>query len=96
MSKRRTSSFAWWDRACLTLSETEACSGLGNNKILDLIAEGTLRSVKVGNRRLVYADSLLEFLGLQRGVNGLVPAEPTERGMPGRRRREQGGEPLAS
>ena len=36
--------------------------GLGHTKIYELIGDGTLKSVKIGNKRLVLIESIRELL----------------------------------
>ena len=51
-------------RIAFSISETVEATGLGRTTIYKLLRDGKLRSVKVGNRRLVRASDvygLLEF-----------------------------------
>ena len=49
-------------RITLTIGDATIASGLGKSSIKNRIADGTLRSVLVCGRRLVFYDSLLEML----------------------------------
>ena len=44
------------------IDEIQEVSGIGRTKTYELIKQGKLRSIKVGRRRLVLADSLVELL----------------------------------
>jgi excisionase family DNA binding protein len=46
----------------VTVRDAREVSGLGNTAIYALIKDGTLRTVKVGRRRLVLYDSIEELL----------------------------------
>jgi len=52
------------DDGILTVSikETERLTGLGRNTIFDLLADGRLRSAKIGARRLIIAASIREMI----------------------------------
>lgn len=42
-------------------------SGLGRSRVYELLADGTLESVKIGKRRLVIIDSYRRLIEQQRG-----------------------------
>jgi excisionase family DNA binding protein len=44
------------------IKEAENALGIGKTKIYELLKTGQLRSVKVGGRRLIPADSIEKFL----------------------------------
>jgi excisionase family DNA binding protein len=46
----------------VTVAEARAITGLGNTKIYELIAEGKLKSVAIGRRRLLLYESIKELL----------------------------------
>jgi excisionase family DNA binding protein len=50
------------ERVACTVNEACQASGLGRTTIYAKIADGTLKSTKVGERRLVFVASLLEML----------------------------------
>lgn len=41
----------------------QALGGLGRSKVFELIKSGDLRSVKIGRRRFVVAESVTDFVG---------------------------------
>lgn len=45
-----------------SVAQTAEATGLGRTKIYDLMASGAIVAVKVGNRRLIPAESLREFV----------------------------------
>jgi excisionase family DNA binding protein len=45
-----------------TVKESGRITGLGKTKLFALINDGTLKSVKIGRRRLIYADSVDRLL----------------------------------
>ncbi|MGA8615706.1 MAG: helix-turn-helix domain-containing protein [Xanthobacteraceae bacterium] len=49
----------------VSCSIAEACqaTGLGRTKLYEAISDGRIKSVKVGNRRLVIVASLFQLLG---------------------------------
>lgn len=51
-----------------SVAQTAEATGLGRTKVYELMASGQLTAVKVGNRRLIPAGALREF------VDGLVSA----------------------
>jgi excisionase family DNA binding protein len=55
------------------IDEAVKASGLGRSFLYERIAEGALRSVKVGGRRLIMRRDLLEFID---GGNPAKPATP--------------------
>ena len=58
--------------------------GLGRTKLYELMADGTLPSVKLGGRRLVRLETIhrliaqLEQLGLEKGAASIVTSAVTE------------------
>jgi excisionase family DNA binding protein len=48
----------------LTVSVSEACRllGIGRTSVYQLIAEGRIKTTRIGNRRLVRVDSLRELV----------------------------------
>ncbi len=50
------------ERACLSVGEAAALAGLSVSFLYVLMERGTLRSVKVGGRRLVPREALEELL----------------------------------
>ncbi len=44
-----------------TVEQAQYATGLGRTKLYALMSEGTLRSIKVGRRRLICIDSLEAF-----------------------------------
>lgn len=46
----------------LTIAETRAMTRLGTTKIYELIADGVLRTSKIGRRRLVRVESIRALL----------------------------------
>jgi len=50
------------EKLMYSVNETIALLGLGRTTIYDLIGDGTLKTVKVGKRRLVTAKQLNEFV----------------------------------
>ncbi len=49
------------DPVLVTIKETERRASLGRTKIYELIADGTLRSVKIGRSRRVLMASIREL-----------------------------------
>ena len=49
------------DPVLVTINETERRASLGRTKIYELIADGTLRSVKIGRSRRVLMASIREL-----------------------------------
>lgn len=49
-------------RVTVTIPEACRISGLGRSFLYELMANDKLRSVKVGNRRLIHVDSLRALL----------------------------------
>lgn len=49
-----------------TCSITDACQavGFGRTKLYELMDEGHIQTVKIGRRRVVHVQSLLEYLSL--------------------------------
>ena len=58
------------DKISYRIDEAVKASGLGRSFLYERIAEGALRSVKVGGRRLIMHRDLLEF------INGGTSAKP--------------------
>jgi excisionase family DNA binding protein len=50
------------DKISYRIDEAVKASGLGRSFLYERIAEGALRSVKVGGRRLIMRRDLLEFI----------------------------------
>lgn len=50
------------DKISYRIDEAVKASGLGRSFLYERIAEGALRSVKVGGRRLILRRDLLEFI----------------------------------
>lgn len=50
------------DKLAFSMNEAEHVSGLSRTNLYQLIADGKLKTVKVGGRRLVPADALRELL----------------------------------
>ncbi len=50
------------DRVTVTINDACRISGLGRSFIYELMADDKLKSVKVGNRRLIHVDSLRALL----------------------------------
>ena len=46
----------------MTIPDAVKASGLGRSKLYELIGEGKLKTAKIGQRRLVLADSLRELV----------------------------------
>jgi excisionase family DNA binding protein len=61
--RRRPSLHPPLPRKTGTVQECADITGLGLTMITGLIRDGTLRSVKVGRRRLIFLDSIDELLG---------------------------------
>jgi excisionase family DNA binding protein len=61
------------DKISYRIDEAVKASGLGRSFLYERIAEGALRSVKVGGRRLIMRRDLLEFID---GGNSLKPPTP--------------------
>ena len=55
----------------ITVPTAVAISGLGKSTIWGLLASGTIKSGKAGRRRLVYVDSLREYLAALPPAEGL-------------------------
>jgi excisionase family DNA binding protein len=51
----------------LTCTVAQACEavGIGPTKLYELIANGDLKSLNVGRRRLIRVDSILKFLSIE-------------------------------
>jgi excisionase family DNA binding protein len=56
--RRRPSRQPALPRKTFSIAETTHVTGLGATTVNALIASGTLRSTKVGRRRLIFADSI--------------------------------------
>lgn len=50
------------DRLMYSVEEAAQATGLGRTKIYELMASGEITAVKVGNRRLIPAEALREFV----------------------------------
>lgn len=50
-------------RLTVTVAETCRVTGLGNTKVYELLAEGKLKSVAIGRRRLIFVNSIYMLLG---------------------------------
>ena len=50
------------ERYAFTVEEASQASTLKRTKLLELVYDGTLRSKKVGRRRLIIAESLRTFI----------------------------------
>ena len=61
------------DKISYRIDEAVKASGLGRSFLYERIAEGALRSVKVGGRRLIMRRDLLEFID---GGNSVRPPAP--------------------
>ncbi|CAL4867099.1 hypothetical protein MMA231_01349 [Asticcacaulis sp. MM231] len=61
------------DKISYRIDEAVKASGLGRSFLYERIAEGALRSVKVGGRRLIMRRDLLEFID---GGNSAKPVTP--------------------
>jgi excisionase family DNA binding protein len=46
----------------VTIGDTRRLTGLGNTTVFQLIKQGTLKSIKVGRRRLVIYNSIKDLL----------------------------------
>ena len=62
------------DKISYRIDEAVKASGLGRSFLYERIAEGALRSVKVGGRRLIMRRDLLEFI---EGGNSMRPPAPS-------------------
>lgn len=60
------------DRVLLSIAETVRVSGLGRSTVYELMAAGRLGSVKIGTRRLVPRQSIVE-LAQQQNAQRLQP-----------------------
>lgn len=60
------------DRVTLSVSEVAEALGLSERKVEQFVAKGEFRSKKLGGRRLVFAASIWQALGLS------WPANPSE------------------
>jgi excisionase family DNA binding protein len=60
--RRRPSRQPALPRKTYTIAETSHVTGLGLTTVNELVASGTLRSTKVGRRRLIFTDSIDELL----------------------------------
>jgi len=67
MNPTNLTAFFGLTKAAYSRREVQACLSLGQTKVDQLIADGTLKSIKVGDgkrpKRLVLAVSMAEFLG---------------------------------
>jgi excisionase family DNA binding protein len=78
------------DKISYRIDEAVKASGLGRSFLYERIAEGALRSVKVGGRRLIMRRDLLEFIdGGNSGKPSVSPApanvprtKPDAKGLP--------------
>lgn len=78
------------DKISYRIDEAVKASGLGRSFLYERIAEGALRSVKVGGRRLIMRRDLLEFIDGGNSekapappVSAIVPApKPDANGLP--------------
>jgi excisionase family DNA binding protein len=59
------------ERACLSVGEAAALAGLSVSFLYILMERGTLRSVKVGGRRLVPREALQELLNCRPSTTGV-------------------------
>jgi excisionase family DNA binding protein len=62
------------DKISYRIDEAVKASGLGRSFLYERIAEGALRSVKVGGRRLIMRRDLLEFIDGGNSVKSPAPA----------------------
>ncbi len=65
------------DKISYRIDEAVKASGLGRSFLYERIAEGALRSVKVGGRRLIMRRDLLEFIDGGSSVKPSAPPAPT-------------------
>jgi len=75
------------DRITCSIGDTMRRMGLGRNSVLDLVSDGSLRSVKLAGRRLVVIDSIYELIE----HHAAIPYDKTKKAAPkhrGRRRPE--------
>lgn len=49
-------------RLTMSIRDAMSATGIGKTSIYSLIADGSLRSVKIGKRRLLICESLYEFI----------------------------------
>ena len=75
------------DKISYRIDEAVKASGLGRSFLYERIAEGALRSVKVGGRRLIMRRDLLEFIDGSNTVKPPAPAivpttKPDANGLP--------------
>lgn len=56
------------------IDEAVKASGLGRSFLYERMADGSLKSVKIGGRRLIMRDDLLRFLSGDNTVRGEVEA----------------------
>jgi excisionase family DNA binding protein len=56
------------ERLAYTIEEACEATSLGRSKMLQLVYDGKVRSIKVGRRRLIIAESLRDFV-----YNGHTP-----------------------
>ncbi len=67
------------DKISYRIDEAVKASGLGRSFLYERIAEGALRSVKVGGRRLIMRRDLLEFIDGRNSVKPFaLPAPATK------------------
>lgn len=50
------------DRITISVDEVMSATGIGRTLVYQLIADGSLRSLKLGKKRLVITESLLELI----------------------------------
>lgn len=81
------------DQERLTVSLTDACymTGLGRNSVIDAIARGELRSIKLAGRRLVIVESIKEMIA----ARAAEPYENTKREVRNASAARRGRPPLA-
>jgi excisionase family DNA binding protein len=68
------------DRACFSVGEAAALAGLSVSFLYLLIERGTLRSVKLGARRLIPREALQELLASRESPQASAAGTPLAKG----------------
>ena len=64
------------ERLTYTVSEAAEAIGISRSKLYTLLAQGQLRSVRIGRRTLIPVQVVLEFLGVEPAGNAPVASGP--------------------
>jgi excisionase family DNA binding protein len=73
-STSTTTDIPFKERVTCTVPEALRVTGIGRTKLYELIGRESLRTLKIGRRRLIVIESLLSFISDPRPVQTALPA----------------------